>query len=107
MARDRGRPRRAPVRAPAQLSPGMTGQSFTTRPGFRDKEETMRELWNNFVKDESGQGLVEYVLIIALVAIGLIAVMIIFRNQIGGVFDSISETLNGAPADDYDPGFTG
>jgi pilus assembly protein Flp/PilA len=57
----------------------------------------MRELWNNFVKDESGQGLVEYVLIIALVAIGLIAVMLVFRNQIGGIFDNISGTLNNAP----------
>jgi pilus assembly protein Flp/PilA len=107
LARDRGRPRRAPVRAPAQLSLGTTGQSFITRPGFREKEKTMRELWNNFVEDESGQGLVEYVLIIALVAIGLITVMVIFRNQIGGIFESISETLNNAPGDDYNPDFTG
>jgi pilus assembly protein Flp/PilA len=64
----------------------------------------MRELWNNFVADESGQGLVEYVLIIALVAIGLIAVMIVFRDSIGGIFDTISEDLDGAPADAYVPG---
>lgn len=63
----------------------------------------MRELWNNFVKDESGQGLVEYVLIIALVAIGLIAVMLVFRNQIGGIFDTISGELNDAPAEAYNP----
>jgi pilus assembly protein Flp/PilA len=101
LAHDRGRPRRAPVRAPAQLSPGEAGQSFTTRPGHRDKEETMRELWNNFVKDESGQGLVEYVLIIALVAIGLIAIMIVFRNSIGDIFRTISDTLNDAPTTGY------
>jgi pilus assembly protein Flp/PilA len=64
----------------------------------------MLELWNNFVQDESGQGLVEYVLIIALVAIGLIAVMIIFRDAIGGVFDNISGRLQAAPTDDYKPG---
>jgi pilus assembly protein Flp/PilA len=58
----------------------------------------MRELWNNFVADESGQGLVEYVLIIALVAIGLIAIMLVFRNSIGGIFRSISTTLDTAPA---------
>ncbi|MBX6365830.1 MAG: Flp family type IVb pilin, partial [Gemmatimonadetes bacterium] len=41
----------------------------------------MSELFSRFVKDESGQGLVEYVLIIALVAIGLIGIMILFRNS--------------------------
>jgi pilus assembly protein Flp/PilA len=65
------------------------------------EEGTMRELWNNFVKDESGQGLVEYVLIIALVAIGLIAIMVIFRNEIGGIFNSIGQTLNNAPGAPY------
>jgi pilus assembly protein Flp/PilA len=61
----------------------------------------MRELWNNFVKDESGQGLVEYVLIIALVAIGLITIMIVFRDSIGGIFRTISTTLEGAPAGEF------
>jgi pilus assembly protein Flp/PilA len=61
----------------------------------------MRELWNNFVKDESGQGLVEYVLIIALVAIGLITIMIVFRDSIGGIFRNISTTLQGAPAGEF------
>lgn len=64
----------------------------------------MRELWNNFVKDESGQGLVEYVLIIALVAIGLIVIMIIFRNSIGAIFKTISDTLNKAPTSGYGTG---
>lgn len=64
----------------------------------------MRKLWQNFVADESGQGLVEYVLIIALVAIGLIAVMLVFRNSIGGIFDNISGRLDDAPADEYAPG---
>lgn len=50
----------------------------------------LQQLWN----DEQGQGLVEYVLIIALVAIGLTAVMIIFRNAIGNIFNEIANTLN-------------
>lgn len=60
----------------------------------------LRNLWN----DEEGQGLVEYVLIIALVAIGLIAVMLLFRNSIGGIFDTITNTLDNAPGDPYEPG---
>jgi len=57
----------------------------------------MRTFWN----DESGQGLTEYALIIALVAVALIAVLIIFRNQIGGVFDRASGELNNAPGTGY------
>jgi pilus assembly protein Flp/PilA len=57
-----------------------------------------------FWHEESGQGLTEYALILALVAIGLIAVLIVFRDAIGGIFDRIAETLQGAPADSYTPG---
>ena len=56
---------------------------------------------NRFWKDESGQGLTEYALIIALVSVALIAALIVFRNQIGGVFDRMSGTLNNSPATAY------
>lgn len=61
----------------------------------------MKDLWNSFMADESGQGLVEYVLIIALVAIGLIAVMVIFRDSIGRIFDRIAGTLDASPTSTY------
>jgi pilus assembly protein Flp/PilA len=54
----------------------------------------MRRFWT----DESGQGLTEYALIIALVSIGLFAVLILFRNAIGAVFESITTKLGTAPA---------
>ena len=57
----------------------------------------LSQLWN----DESGQGLVEYVLIIALVAIGLIAIITVFRNAIGKIFQTISDTLNTAPTSGF------
>lgn len=63
----------------------------------------MKDMWNAFLQDESGQGLVEYVLIIALVAVGLIAVMTLFRNAIGGVFNNITGRLEAAPTADYQP----
>lgn len=59
----------------------------------------LQRFWN----DESGQGLTEYALIIALVSIALIAALIVFRNQIGGVFDRMSGTLNNAPGTAYVP----
>ncbi len=56
------------------------------------------------LKDESGQGLVEYVLIIALVAIGLVLALTVFRNQIGQTFDNINSQLQNAPSPQYQPG---
>jgi pilus assembly protein Flp/PilA len=61
----------------------------------------MTKLYNlmqRLQSDESGQGLVEYVLIIALVAIGLVAAMLIFRNAIGNTFTNITQELEAAPA---------
>ena len=55
----------------------------------------------SFLNDDSGQGLVEYALIIALVAIGLIAILILFRNAIGNVFNESKNRLNNAPAGSY------
>jgi pilus assembly protein Flp/PilA len=55
----------------------------------------MKELFKSFWKDESGQGLTEYALIIALVSIALILVLIAFRDEIGRVFNEIRSTLAG------------
>jgi pilus assembly protein Flp/PilA len=61
----------------------------------------MAALWQQFVGDESGQGLVEYALIIALVAIGLIGILTLFRNAIGNVFNETKNQLNNAPGASY------
>jgi Flp pilus assembly pilin Flp len=64
----------------------------------------MTKLYNlmqRLQSDESGQGLVEYVLIIALVAIGLVAAMLIFRNAIGNTFTTVTGELQNAPSTPY------
>jgi pilus assembly protein Flp/PilA len=61
----------------------------------------MKALFKSFWTDESGQGLTEYALIIALVSIGLIAILIIFRTEIGHVFSKIAEALSSAPSGEY------
>ena len=55
----------------------------------------MKELFKSFWTDESGQGLTEYALIIALVSIALILVLIAFRDQIARVFREITSILRG------------
>jgi Flp pilus assembly pilin Flp len=61
----------------------------------------MKALFKSFWTDESGQGLTEYALIIALVSIGLIVILVIFRDEIGNVFSKIAATLTSAPQQGY------
>ena len=46
-------------------------------------------------KKEEGQGLVEYALILVLVAIVVIAVLMLLGPIIGGVFSTINDSLSG------------
>jgi len=64
----------------------------------------MSNVVTRFWNDQSGQGLTEYALVIALVSVGLIAVLTIFRDSIGRVFDRISAALDSAPSTSYTPG---
>lgn len=52
--------------------------------------ELFKRLWN----DEEGQGLVEYALIIALIAILLIGALGLVKGGISNVFTKISTELN-------------
>ena len=61
----------------------------------------MQSLLQSFWSEDSGQGLVEYALIIALVAVGLIAILLVLRNSIGNVFNNAAEQLNNAPTNPY------
>jgi pilus assembly protein Flp/PilA len=47
-----------------------------------------------FAPKEKGQGLVEYALILVLVAIVVIAVLMLLGPIIGGVFSTINESLS-------------
>lgn len=56
----------------------------------------MRRLWH----EDAGQSIPEYALIIALVSIGLMLVLVAFRDEIGRVFNSVRGELEtqGTPA---------
>lgn len=59
--------------------------------------QMLKRLWN----DESGQGMVEYALIVALVAIGLIAVFLYLRNSTGKVLDTAADSLSKQPTNGF------
>jgi pilus assembly protein Flp/PilA len=46
-----------------------------------------------FLRDDEGQGLVEYALIIAVIAIAVIVAMIFLRGQIQNIFSNIGNNL--------------
>jgi pilus assembly protein Flp/PilA len=46
-----------------------------------------------FLREDEGQGLVEYALIIAVIAIAVILAMIFFRDQLINYFSNIGNNL--------------
>jgi pilus assembly protein Flp/PilA len=46
-----------------------------------------------FIRDDDGQGLVEYALIIAVIAIAVIVAMVFLRGQIENIFSNIGNNL--------------
>ncbi|HEX6062216.1 MAG TPA: pilus assembly protein [Candidatus Limnocylindria bacterium] len=47
----------------------------------------------NWIYADDGQGLVEYALIIAVIAIAVIVAMVFLRDQIGNIFSNIGNNL--------------
>jgi pilus assembly protein Flp/PilA len=56
----------------------------------------MKKLMVWLKNEESGQGMVEYGLIIGVVAVVLIAALVILRTQIGGIFSGIQAAITAA-----------
>jgi len=54
----------------------------------------MKKMLNWFTREESGQGMVEYGLIIALVAVVLIGALVALNGGLSGIFGDATEALN-------------
>ena len=52
----------------------------------------------NFLKDESGQGMVEYILIVALIAIAVIAALKLFGKNLTSMFNTAGEKIGNEAA---------
>ncbi len=55
----------------------------------------MLELITRFLRDEAGQGLAEYALILVLIAIAVIGSLILFKDKLVNVFTDIQTGLDG------------
>ncbi len=55
----------------------------------------LKKLW----KDETGQATVEYALVIGLAAVAVIGAVVAFRDQLIGLWASMTQILSDAEAD--------
>jgi pilus assembly protein Flp/PilA len=56
----------------------------------------MKQLLTNLVNEDSGQDLIEYALVAALVGLGAVAAMKGLSNSIGTAFNNVGTNLNAA-----------
>jgi pilus assembly protein Flp/PilA len=56
----------------------------------------LNRLFSNLLQDESGQDLIEYALVAALIALGATASMKTLATSIGNAFSTIGTRLTGA-----------
>jgi len=54
-------------------------------------------LQSRFTKDERGANLVEYILLVALIAVTVIAAVIFLRTQVNGMFNDAGSKLSNTP----------
>jgi pilus assembly protein Flp/PilA len=63
---------------------------------WRNKMKNLKQLLQNLMADESGQDLIEYALVAALVGLGSIASMQGLANSIATTFTGVSNALTSA-----------
>jgi Flp pilus assembly pilin Flp len=68
------------------------GKIFT----FRRKEKLMNKIVNAFWKEQDGQDMVEYALLLAFVALAAVAVLSSVKGQINNLWSSVSASLQTA-----------
>jgi pilus assembly protein Flp/PilA len=65
---------------------------------MRISMQNLKQLVTNLVVEESGQDLIEYALVAALVGLGSVASMSTLANSIANTFGSIDNSLTSAVA---------
>jgi pilus assembly protein Flp/PilA len=77
---------------------GIGGSVDTEIGGSLLEGEDMLRLWTayqaRFMKDEEGASMVEYALLVALIAVVVIAGALFLGNEISGKFSEVGETVD-------------
>jgi len=74
--------------------PSKTLAAVDKEKGQKEKlMKNLKQLMNNLMVEESGQDLIEYALVAALVGLGAVASMRTLSTSIGNAFTSIGTTL--------------
>lgn len=58
--------------------------------------KNIKQVFVAFVKDESGQDLIEYALVAGLIGLGALAAMTGLSGKIGGAFNAVGNSLTGS-----------
>lgn len=72
---------------------GSTISEQTAVPRILRRRYQMKQLVKNLLNDESGQDLIEYALIAALIALAAIGAMQTLGSKIGNEFNSVGSSL--------------
>jgi Flp pilus assembly pilin Flp len=56
----------------------------------------LKKTVNRFWTDESGQGMVEYILIIGLVVLFIIVALVAFKDEVIGFIDKVKSWISGS-----------
>jgi pilus assembly protein Flp/PilA len=76
----------------------LASRSAADKPerGEKNKMKNMKQLLVNLVNEDSGQDLIEYALVAALVGLGAVASMKTLSNSIGTAFTGVGTALTAA-----------
>jgi pilus assembly protein Flp/PilA len=79
----------------------LTSSEFNTgtrnsNPQKKKRRTTMKQILSNLMNDESGQDLIEYALVAALIALGAVTVLKTLSGNITSTFTAIGTTLTSA-----------
>jgi pilus assembly protein Flp/PilA len=66
----------------------------TDHPMADGREDSMKDLMMTFWKDESGQDMAEYALLLVLIAVVVTVAVIAFRGAIINAFNDATDQLN-------------
>ena len=80
------------------MPPIVGARLFTVPPYHVESELPLPKRLLRLGFSDSGQGLVEYSLLISVVALGLMAVLLVLRNSTGNVYDDARNSVDQAIA---------